>query len=71
MDKLYLAEETIEGIKRIKDMDIVRRKKDLKVLNMSVEEGAKLLVSAGLLSPDETAKPDTPKSDTPKPAAHI
>ena len=35
MDKLYLAEETIEGIKRIKDMDIVRRKKDLKVLNMS------------------------------------
>ena len=45
---------------------IYERRSRLKVLNMSVEEGAKLLVSAGLLSPDETAKPDTPK-----PAAHI
>jgi hypothetical protein len=35
MDRLYLAEETIEGIKRIKEMDIVKNKKDLKVLNMS------------------------------------
>jgi hypothetical protein len=35
MDRLYLAEETIAGIKKIKEMDIVKRKKDLKVLNMS------------------------------------
>ena len=35
MDKIYLAEETIEGIKRIKDLEVVRNKKGLKVLNMS------------------------------------
>jgi hypothetical protein len=35
MERLYLAEETIEGIKRIKDIDVVKNKKDLKVLNMS------------------------------------
>lgn len=35
LDRLYLAEETIEGIKRIKDLDLVKNKKDLKVLNMS------------------------------------
>jgi hypothetical protein len=34
MEKLYLAESTIEGIKKIKALDIVK-KKDLKVLNMS------------------------------------
>lgn len=35
MDKLYLAEATIEGINKIKELDVVKRKKDLKVLNMS------------------------------------
>ena len=35
MEKLYLAEETIEGIKKIKNLDVVKNKKDLKVLNMS------------------------------------
>lgn len=35
LEKLYLAEETIEGIKKIKALDIVRNNKDLKVLNMS------------------------------------
>lgn len=35
LDRLYLAEETIEGIKRIKELDVVKNKKDLKVLNMS------------------------------------
>jgi hypothetical protein len=35
MDKLYLAEQTIEGIKRIMELDVVKNKKDLKVLNMS------------------------------------
>lgn len=36
MDRLYLAEETIEGIRRIKNLDVVKSKKeDLKVLNMS------------------------------------
>ena len=35
MRKLYLAEETIEGIKKVMELDVVKRKKDLKVLNMS------------------------------------
>src|SRR5690606_15650187 len=35
MERLYLAEETIEGIKIIKNLEVVREKKDLKVLNMS------------------------------------
>jgi hypothetical protein len=35
MEKLYLAEETIEGIRKIKELDVVKNKKDLKVLNMS------------------------------------
>ncbi|MEO5602067.1 MAG: hypothetical protein ABIR06_14195 [Cyclobacteriaceae bacterium] len=35
MEKLFLAESTLEGIKKIKDLDIVKEKKDLKVLNMS------------------------------------
>lgn len=35
MEKLYLAEATIEGIKRIKELEVVKNKKDLKVLNMS------------------------------------
>ncbi|MBT1702587.1 hypothetical protein [Chryseosolibacter indicus] len=35
MDKLYLAESTIEGIKRIQALDVVKNKKDIKVLNMS------------------------------------
>ena len=35
MEKLYLAESTLEGIRKIKSLDIVRTKKDLKVLNMS------------------------------------
>jgi hypothetical protein len=35
MEKLYLAESTLDGIKKIKELDIVKNKKDLKVLNMS------------------------------------
>src|SRR3990170_2820897 len=35
MEKLFLADETIEGIKMIQELDIVKNKKDLKVLNMS------------------------------------
>lgn len=35
MERLYLAEETIEGIKKIKELDVVKNRKDLKVLNMS------------------------------------
>lgn len=35
MEKLYLAETTIEGINKIKALDVVKNKKDLKVLNMS------------------------------------
>ncbi|MEX1239303.1 MAG: hypothetical protein WEB30_06285, partial [Cyclobacteriaceae bacterium] len=35
MERLYLAEETIEGIKKIKELDVVRNNRDLKVLNMS------------------------------------
>jgi hypothetical protein len=35
MERLYLSESTLEGIKKIKDLDIVQHKKDLKVLNMS------------------------------------
>jgi hypothetical protein len=34
MEKLYLSESTLDGIKRIKELDVVK-KKDLKVLNMS------------------------------------
>src|SRR3990170_6673334 len=35
MEKLFLADETIEGIKMIQELDIVKNKKGLKVLNMS------------------------------------
>lgn len=35
LDRLYLAEETIEGVKRIKELDIVKSGRDIKVLNMS------------------------------------
>ena len=35
MEKLFLAESTLDGIKKIKELDIVKNKKDLKVLNMS------------------------------------
>jgi hypothetical protein len=37
MEKLYLAESTLEGIKKIKNLEVVKTKdkKDLKVLNMS------------------------------------
>jgi hypothetical protein len=35
MEKLYLAESTIEGIKKIKALDVFSEKKDVKVLNMS------------------------------------
>jgi hypothetical protein len=35
MEKLYLAEETIEGIKRLMELDAVKNRKDLKLLNMS------------------------------------
>ena len=35
MEKLYLAEATIDGIRKIQELDIVKNKKDLKVLNMS------------------------------------
>lgn len=35
MERLYLAEETIEGINKIMKLDVVREDKDLKVLNMS------------------------------------
>ena len=35
MERLFLAESTLEGIRKIKELDIVKKKKDLKVLNMS------------------------------------
>ena len=35
LDGLFLAEPTIEGIERIRDLDIVKNQTDLKVLNMS------------------------------------
>ncbi|MEX2230984.1 MAG: hypothetical protein WD824_02395 [Cyclobacteriaceae bacterium] len=35
MERLFLAESTLDGIKKIKELDIVKNKKDLKVLNMS------------------------------------
>lgn len=35
MEKLFLAESTLDGIRKIKNLDIVKNKKDLKVLNMS------------------------------------
>ncbi|MFZ6011981.1 MAG: hypothetical protein ACOYXT_16685, partial [Bacteroidota bacterium] len=35
MSKLYLSESTLDGIKKIQNLDIVKNKKDLKVLNMS------------------------------------
>jgi hypothetical protein len=35
MERLFLAESTLDGIRKIKDLDIVKKKKDLKVLNMS------------------------------------
>jgi hypothetical protein len=35
LKKLYLAESTLEGIKKIKDLGIVKNKENLKVLNMS------------------------------------
>lgn len=35
MERLFLAESTLEGIRKIKELDIVKNKKDLKVLNMS------------------------------------
>jgi hypothetical protein len=35
MEKLYLAENTLEGIKKIKNLDVFKTNKDPKVLNMS------------------------------------
>jgi hypothetical protein len=35
MERLYLAESTLNGIKQIENLDVVKNKKDLKVLNMS------------------------------------
>jgi hypothetical protein len=35
MEKLYLAENTLEGIKKIKDLEVFKTNKDPKVLNMS------------------------------------
>jgi hypothetical protein len=35
MEKLFLAESTLEGIRKIKNLEIVKNKKDLGVLNMS------------------------------------
>jgi len=35
MERLFLAESTIEGIRKIKALDMVKNGKDLKVLNMS------------------------------------
>lgn len=35
MERLFLAESTLEGIRKIKELEIVKNKKDLKVLNMS------------------------------------
>ncbi len=35
MEHLFLAESTLEGIQKIKNLDVVRNRKDLKVLNMS------------------------------------
>jgi hypothetical protein len=35
MEKLFLAESTLEGIRKIEELDVVKNKKDLKVLNMS------------------------------------
>lgn len=35
LEKLYLAESTLEGIKKIKALDVFKNKKDAKVLNMS------------------------------------
>lgn len=35
MDRLYLAQATIDGINRLKQLDVVKNKKDIKVLNMS------------------------------------
>jgi hypothetical protein len=35
MEKLYLAESTLEGIKKIRELGVVKATKDLKVLNMS------------------------------------
>jgi hypothetical protein len=35
MDRLYLAESTLAGIRKIKQLDIIKNKKDLRVLNMS------------------------------------
>lgn len=35
MEKLFLAESTLDGIRKIKNLDIVKNKKDLNVLNMS------------------------------------
>jgi hypothetical protein len=35
MEKLYLAESTLDGIKKIKQLDVIKNTKDPKVLNMS------------------------------------
>jgi hypothetical protein len=35
MEKLYLAESTLDGIRKIKDLQVFKEKKDPKVLNMS------------------------------------
>jgi hypothetical protein len=35
MEKLYLSESTLNGIKQIQNLEVVKNKKDLKVLNMS------------------------------------
>ena len=35
MEKLFLAESTLEGIHKIMELDVVKNKKDLRVLNMS------------------------------------
>lgn len=35
MERLFLAESTLDGIRKIKELDVVKNKKDLRVLNMS------------------------------------
>ena len=35
MERLFLAESTLEGIRKIKELDVVKNKKNLRVLNMS------------------------------------
>lgn len=35
MERLFLAESTLDGIRKIKELDVVKNKKNLRVLNMS------------------------------------